>query len=99
MQRNESASQRSGSLAARQWSGVETAGIGGVRLFPAAAVCGFASEGSRSSKGHSLTLLLPNRDGNERHGVIPKNINYLHGDGVASGLGVGMAGGRQFQIA
>jgi len=34
MQRNESASQRSGSLAALQWSGMETAGIGGVRLLP-----------------------------------------------------------------
>ena len=42
-------------MAALQWSGMETAGIGGVRLRPAVAVCDFASVGSRSSKGHSLT--------------------------------------------
>jgi hypothetical protein len=34
MQRNERAGQRSGSLAALQWSGMEAAGIGGVRLPP-----------------------------------------------------------------
>jgi len=34
MQRNERANQRSGSLAALQWSGMETAGIGGVRQPP-----------------------------------------------------------------
>lgn len=57
-QRNESAGQRSGSLAALHWSGVETVGIGGVRLAPEAAVCDFASVGSRSSKGRSLTPCL-----------------------------------------
>jgi hypothetical protein len=59
MQRNESASQRSGSLAALQWSGMETAGIGGVRLPSAASVCDFASVGSRNSKGRSLTRIRP----------------------------------------
>jgi len=34
MQRNERANQQSGSLAALQWSGMETAGIVGVRQLP-----------------------------------------------------------------
>jgi len=47
-QRNGRASQRSRSLAALQWNGVETAGIAGVRHALAAAVCDFASAGTVS---------------------------------------------------
>jgi hypothetical protein len=48
MQRNERASQWSGALAALQWSGMETAGIDGVRLF-LASDCNFAASVTRAS--------------------------------------------------
>ena len=51
---------------------------------------------------HSNCLLedqLPCGYGDEGHRVVAENIDNFHRNDVATGFGVGVAGGREFQVA
>lgn len=71
----------SGSLAARQWSGVETAGIGGVRLFPAGERESVRI--SRRSLQGELKAWLSRVTGNKKAAVKPLRF-FLNAEGDAS---------------
>lgn len=63
---------------------------------------GYAAGDGRGGRGFGpsrAALRLPDRDRHQGHRVVAKNVHDLHGDGLATGRSVGVAGGDKFEGA